>query len=216
MTHDVSYMYIVLLDEVLVCAIFCRGIKTPLSSACAVIGQPQRTKLSPTECQAFKHKNVCISDHIMTYPHLLLTEKDRVITSLTSSKATKRNNSCVMYNISDGNGTCIHFGVLVKLILTDSSGTGNFFALLQTLRPADFHLCNGCKIKPAHHCIPPSKASSIIHEYYCNFILVFTYSDDNLTVIPAVSITDKVVMLEVQTNMQYVFISFFPNHSEVE
>ena len=115
--------------------LFCRGIKTYVSPTCAIIGQPRCMALSSPERVAFESINICISDHIniMTYPHLLLTEKDRLITSLSSSKAVKRNNSCVMYTSSERN----HFGVLVKLCLVDST----FFALLRTLHQADLHLC---------------------------------------------------------------------------
>lgn len=121
------------------CAFVCyaffvyRGIKTHVSSTCAIIGQPRSMALSTAERAAFESINICIPDHIMTYPHLLLTEKDRLITSLSSSKAVKRNNSCVMYRSSETN----QFGVLVKLCLVDST----YFALLRTLHQADLHLC---------------------------------------------------------------------------
>ena len=44
--------------------------------------------------------------------------------------------------------------------------------------------------------------------------IILLYS--NNTVVPAACVTDKVVMLEVQSELQCVFVSLFPNHSEIE
>ena len=41
-------------------------------------------------------------------------------------------------------------------------------------------------------------------------------SDDSLIVVPTACVADKVVMLEVQSELSCVFISLFPNHSEIE
>ena len=49
--------------------------------------------------------------------------------------------------------------------------------------------------------------------------LLFLFSacrDGDLVVIAATCITDKAILLEVQAELKYVFVSLFPNYSEVE
>ena len=42
------------------------------------------------------------------------------------------------------------------------------------------------------------------------------YSAEDYHVIPVQSIVDKCIMMEVQSKQQYVFVSLFPNCSEIE
>ena len=45
---------------------------------------------------------------------------------------------------------------------------------------------------------------------------MYVCRDGDLIVIAAESITDKAIFLEVQAELNYVFVSLFPNYSEVE
>ena len=97
--------------------------------------------LQHQEAAAFASAGIQVPDHIFVYRHLLLTEKDRLITSESCSRATKRNNSCVVYETCMASGDT--YGILRKLvILKDSSETEVCYGLLQRLRPANFELCH--------------------------------------------------------------------------
>ena len=89
----------------------------------------------------FANAGIHLPDHVFVYRHLLLTKEDRLITSESCSRATKRNNSCVVYKSARRSGvTC---GILKKLVmLMDSNETEVCYGLLQTLRPASFELCH--------------------------------------------------------------------------
>ena len=64
----------------------------------AIVGHPRCMSLQHEEAEAFANAGIDPPDHnIFVYRHLLLTRKDRLITSESCSKATKRNNSCVVY-----------------------------------------------------------------------------------------------------------------------
>ena len=47
-------------------------------------------------------------------------------------------------------------------------------------------------------------------------INIIIYSDSELCLVPATSIVDKCVIMEVQNELRYVFVSVFPNSAEVE
>ena len=85
--------------------------------------------LKHQEAAAFTSAGIHIPDHVLVYGHLLLVKKDRIITSEFCSRATKRNNSCVVYESTRTSGvTC---GILRKLvILKDSNESVVCYGLL--------------------------------------------------------------------------------------
>ena len=118
-----------------------RSVRVFVAPTVAVIGHPRRVNLTHEEAVAFTAAGVHIPDHLFVYRHLLLVESDRLITSESCSRATKRNNSCVKYESGEGLNSC--FGILKKLVMVkDCNRTETCYALLQTLRRASFQLCH--------------------------------------------------------------------------
>ena len=142
----------------------CRSHKTFIAPTVALIGHPRCINLTLQEAATFTTAGIHLPYHIFVYRHLLLTEKDQLISSHSCSRATKRNNSCVKYESAEGSN--ISFGILTKLvILRDSEGTEACYGLLQTLRPASFQLC--------HDSITGAKLGDHIKAFHPPMLVVF-------------------------------------------
>ena len=191
----------------------------------AIIGHPRRMNLQDEEAAAFANAGIDLPVHIFVYRHLLLTKKDRLITSESCSKATKRNNSCVVYE-STARRSGVTCGILRKLVmLKDENETEVYYVLLHTLRPASFELCydSVTDAKLGDHIVafhPPRlvyySTFFIISNHSYHISLLYLCRDGDFEVVAVERISDKAVLLEVQSELNYVFVSLFPNYSEVE
>jgi hypothetical protein len=80
------------------------------------------------------HENGITTPQIDVYPQLYVAKKKRTITALSSSKATKRVDSCVAFLSAD----ILSFGLVLKLIQANSQ----VFAIIRVLNEvADLTLC---------------------------------------------------------------------------
>lgn len=80
------------------------------------------------------HENGITTTQIDVYPQLYLAKKKRTITAVSSSKATKRVDSCVAFLSTES----LSFGLVLKLIQASSQA----FAIIRVLNEvADLTLC---------------------------------------------------------------------------
>lgn len=86
------------------------------------------------ELKLLHDNGITSTRQIDIYPRLYVAKKKRTITALSSSKATKRVNSCVAFLLS----TSLSFGLVMKLLQANSQA----YAIIQILTEvADMDLC---------------------------------------------------------------------------
>lgn len=100
----------------------------------SVIGSAQCALLLPSEKDLLGHN---LSGDVMTYPKVLLANH-RVISAETRSRATKRNNSCILYRTEQQ--YC--YGVVQKIFVIQDSGKMKCFLLVNRLDPSPLEVCN--------------------------------------------------------------------------
>ena len=117
----------------------CRRPRKSISGNHILIGKPTRLDLTSCELEAIREASIDVPDPLFVYPHLVLKDKNRIITSQASSRAVKRNNSCVKY--TKNNSDC--YGALQTLILVgEFGGQQCCYALVQCLDQAMLFLCS--------------------------------------------------------------------------
>lgn len=93
--------------------------------------------MTTRELEAFP-TNTVIQNPVLVYPHVRVKDKDRVISSQSTSRAVKRNNSGVMYTVDN----CVYYGILQKVILAKQcDGSQYYYALVLRLHQVMYFLC---------------------------------------------------------------------------
>ena len=139
---------------------------------------------------------MCIRDrHYYIYPKIYLAEKNRIVTTLSSSRAQKRVNSCIVYINADVNEH--NYGLVQKLVMLDT----HTFAIIICLKKAAQQLYNNRITKT---------------NFDEHFIAFLPPRPNDLVLIPACNIQDKCIYLDVHSIHGHVFASQFPNTMEME
>lgn len=73
----------------------------------------------------------------MIYPKVLLANH-RVVSAEMRSRATKRNNSCILYKTEQQ----YYYGIVQKIFVIQSSGNMKCFLLVKCLDPSPLEVCN--------------------------------------------------------------------------
>lgn len=96
--------------------------------------------LLPCEARVVQESQLDCPTHQFVYTYLCVSSKSRTVVAQSCCRATKRNNSCVIFS-KDG---VTLFGLLKKLIYLTSSASmlQQCYALIQELKQADFLLCH--------------------------------------------------------------------------
>ena len=78
---------------------------------------------------------------LLNYPNIMLLNANRVISAQSLSRASKRNDSCIMY-LDDQQSD--QFGLLQKIVFVPelSGSPSNTYAVVNTLFVASLHLCH--------------------------------------------------------------------------
>ena len=118
--------------------ILLRSENIELSNNHYITGKPKRMDLLSCEDRVVRESQLEYPTHLFVYSYLRISNKCRTVVSQSCCRATKRNNSCVMYT---KNGDTL-FGLLNKLVfLKDPTSTlQQCYALIQGLKPAHFFL----------------------------------------------------------------------------
>ncbi len=166
----------------------CRSLRK-ISGTMSIQGTPHATVLSEQEQQLFTQEQITVPAQLFTYRSLLLHKSYRTIIAQSRSNAVRRNNSCVLYRSG-----C---GLLQKIVGT----TDTIFLIINEFEPANFPLC--------------SDDVTNAHVHFNKHFLVFK-SSIHLKLVPIAEVMDKCVFLNLVNFNQHIFVSFLPNHSELE
>lgn len=89
------------------------------------------------ELKLLHDNGITSTQQIDIYPRLYVAKKKRTITSLSSSKATKRVNSCVAF-LPSRSSASLSFGLVMKFLQVNSQA----YAIIRILdEVAGLHLC---------------------------------------------------------------------------
>ena len=94
--------------------------------------------LEEHELDCIKSEGIVLPEHYYIYPLIYLAEKNRIATTLSSSRVQKRVNSCVVYINADVNEH--NYGLVQKLVMLDT----HTFAIIICLKTAAQQLYNNC------------------------------------------------------------------------
>ena len=102
-----------------------------------MVGSPHCVELLDSEEDLLVKAGSNPPKDVLMYPKLVLANR-RVLLAEMRSKATKRDNSCLLYN-----SVGVHsYGIVQKIIVFQESATIKCFLLLKGLEPAPLKLCN--------------------------------------------------------------------------
>lgn len=115
--------------------------KRVVDSVCTLIGSPKAQELSPLEINAYTRSNLPLSSpNVLVYPKVQLQCKNaiRVICATSLSRATKWDNSCIVYSsLSDQS-----YGLVEKIIVDTTDSKTIVSVLLKCLTPDGTILCD--------------------------------------------------------------------------
>ena len=111
----------------------------PVTEDHTLIGDPKYTSFTQNEMELFAQAGIVGYEdvEILLFSQLLLNKTSRVVSAEACSKATKRNDSCILVV----NGERFQYGVLKKLLVLRRSTESKFYALVVFLRAASLDLC---------------------------------------------------------------------------
>ena len=108
-------------------------MKTILTDKRVLLGSAKYGMLEEHELDCIKSEGIVLPEHYYIYH---LAEKNRIVTTLSSSRAQKRVNSCVVYINADVNEH--NYGLVQKLVMLDT----HTFAIVICLQTAAQQLYN--------------------------------------------------------------------------
>ena len=135
-----------------------------------------------------------------------------MIVAETRSRAVKRNDSCVAY--SSG------FGLLQKIIVLEEPQP-QCYLLIKQLTPSSTCLSTddvtNIELSKHFHAFCPLRFVTIAYAVQHAYCYMYTlYSSSVLVAVPVEKLSEKCVFLNMEKELNNVFISQFPNTTEVE
>ena len=118
----------------------CRKPKTYVAKNRALLGNTKSGQFTQCEMKLLEKNGFLVSGICSFYSQLYIIEKNRIINSSSTSRALKRDNSCVAFTDNDTTSE-YSYGLLQKLIKVDTQCV----AIVLQLRKTSFNFCDNDK-----------------------------------------------------------------------
>lgn len=109
----------------------CRKPKTYVANNRALLGNAKSGQFTQCEMKLLEKNGFIVPDICSFYSQLYIVEKNRIISSSSTSRALKRDNSCVAFTANDTTSD-YSYGLLQKLIKVDTQWVAIVLQLRKT------------------------------------------------------------------------------------